>query len=219
MKVLALPADERPREKLVRFGVDVLSDAELLALLLGSGTKGKNVMEMAREVLECFGGLQGLCESNLHRAKSIDGIGQSRLSILMAVGEISKRIRRGDSTVCPTLYEAVEAYRKRHYQNEEAYLLYLDGRIRVSGSALLSKGLSDKTPLTSNDVLRLALCEGATRFALLHVHPSGIPLPSKADLQLTQEVVTRAKELRLSFYDHLIVSSGGVYSFKEQGHL
>ncbi len=219
MKMRTLPADDRPREKLARYGVGVLSDAELLALLLGSGTKGKNVVEVSREVLEAFGGLQGLCESTSIRAKSIGGIGKSRLSILLAVGEISRRVTQYKGKANPTLFEVAESFRKRHYERETAHLLYLDGRGHVDGMALIAKGGADHVSVTPNDILRLALSEGATRFALLHVHPSGNCLPSRQDIHLTMETLRKANDLRLYFHDHLIVSSEGIYSFKEQGNM
>lgn len=219
MKVHALPADDRPREKLSRYGVAVLSDAELLALLLGSGTKGKNVVELSRELLQTFGGLVGICQSSLSRAKEISGIGKSRLATLAAIGEIVKRAHYEASKSSPSLADTIESFRKKHYEKEEAYLLFLDGRVHVSGTALVSRGKQDHIYVESNEILRLALSEGSSRFALLHVHPSGIPLPSKADMQLTKETLHRAEELHLSFYDHFIIGSGGVYSFREHGHM
>ena len=219
MKMLTLPIDDRPREKLARFGVGVLSDAELLALLLGSGTRGKNVVEVSREILEAYGGLRGLVESSLANAEKIGGIGKSKLAVLLASGEIARRYDAAKKEANPTLFEVAESFRKRHYEQEECHLLFLNGRDRVDGMALLSKGTLDRVPVTPNDILRLALVRGAARFALLHVHPSGIPLPSKEDLVLTQETLRRAKELRMSLRDHLIVSEEGVYSFREQGSL
>ncbi len=219
MKVLALPADERPREKLARFGVSVLSDAELVALLLGSGTKGKNVMEVARDVLSYVGGLQGLCESSLVRAKGIPGIGKSKMALLSAIGEIVRRAQVDASETSQSIEEVALSFQKRHYEAEEAHLLILDGRGRVTRTLLLSKGGTDKVGVLLHDILRLVLQEGATRFALLHVHPSGIPLPSGEDLRLTMNLAKQVGELHLTFFDHLIVSSEGVYSFKEQGHL
>lgn len=219
MKVRALPADDRPREKLSRYGAAVLSDAELLALLLGSGTRGKNVVELSRELLQTFGGLAGLCQSSLAGAREISGIGSSRIATLSAIGEIVRRASRESEKESMVLADAIDSFRKKHYEKEEAYLMFLDGRGHVSGTALLSKGKQDRIYVESNEILRLALSQGSSRFALLHVHPSGIPLPSKDDLQLTKETLRRAIDLHLCFYDHFIVSSGGVYSFRDHGHM
>ena len=219
MKMRTLPADERPREKLSRFGVGVLSDAELLALLLGSGTKGKNVIEISRELLDTFGGLQGLCESGLTRARKVLGIGKSKMAILLSLGEICRRVNTYKDKKNPSLFEVAEGFMKRHYEQEECHLLYLDGRGRVDGMALVAKGMVDRIVVTPNDILRIALLEGATRFALLHVHPSGICLPSREDIALTEETARKARDLKLYFHDHLIVSSDGIYSFREQGSM
>lgn len=219
MKVLALPVDDRPREKLARFGAEVLSDAELLALTLGSGTKGKNVLELSREVLERFGGLKGLCTSNLSRAYQIEGIGNGRMSTLIALGEIVRRVKGEKDKGVVRLQEAVEEFRLRNYEEEMAFLLFLDGRLRVIGTALLGRGNVDKVALGPNEVPRIALSQGASRFALLHVHPSGIPLPSKEDIRFTEEVTSLSKGLKLRLYDHFILAGDGVFSFRENGLL
>ena len=219
MKVTSMPADERPREKLARFGPGVLGDAELVALLLGSGTKGKNALELSREVLETFGGLEGLCQSSLAGIKTIPGIGEGKAAVLSAVGEILRRVMVGSKGGKASLFDVAEGFRKKRYECEECHLLFLDGRGKVEGMSLLCRGNQGRIDVSPEQILRLALRQGATRFVLLHVHPSGIPLPSGEDIALTLETLRRCQGLRLCFHDHLIVSSEGIYSFKEQGNM
>lgn len=217
MKILSMPSGDRPREKLLSFGASQLTDSELLALLLGSGTKGANVLEVAQDLLTRFGGLHGLTQIDVPLLRSVKGIGQGKATLISALGELFHRIECQGET--QELSYVLKEMQDRVADVEEAYVLSLDGRGQVVGKRLVSRGDDSALSLTRKQVLRVALSLGARSFVLIHTHPSGNPLPSPADLRLTGELFAIANKIGVTMMDHIILARSGLYSFQANGLL
>lgn len=217
MKVLSLPYDDRPREKLLRLGAPSLSDSELLALILGSGTRGLNVIELSRDILTRFGGLKGLSKVGFSTLLSVKGVGKAKAAVLSALAELLSREMEVDETmeIDATLGDLQGSIRAV----EEAYLLCIDGKTEVTALRLLSRGNEEGLILDVMETLRQAMSLPSRGFLLVHTHPSGSPFPSKADLEFTDELTRQASSLGLRFYDHVILTKEGRFSFRENGIL
>lgn len=214
MKITSLRPEDRPRERLLQSGAGVLSDAELLSLLLGSGSKGKNVVELASEILSRHGGLGGLKDLSLPEAKGFVGVGEGKAARLLALSELLARIASGKGR---SVEEFIKRFSSSPVTVEEAHLLLLDAKGKVFSHVLLARGGESGIRLSPKEVLRVALKRGGSRFVLVHVHPSGNCLPSAEDMNLTRRLCADAKGIGLGFADHVIVTQEGWYSFAANG--
>ncbi|MDB6089557.1 MAG: repair protein RadC [Gammaproteobacteria bacterium] len=218
------PRSERPREKLLDRGADALSDAELLAVLLGSGTRGRTAVELARAHIAAFGSLRELLSAERPRWSGKQGVGPARYATLQAALELARRHLRETMRIGLTL-AAPDATRKflvaqlRDRPYEVFCCLYLDSRHRLIAFEELFRGTTDGASVHIKEVMRQTLLHNASALILAHNHPSGVMEPSAAD-----EVVTRRLKEALSLVDvrvldHLIVGDGGCFSFLEHGLL
>jgi len=210
MKIAALPVQDRPREKLASLGPSALTDSELLALLFGTGTAGVSAVELAQNLLRKYGGFSHLFALDDNELRNNRGIGESKASVLLSLGEIVRRSKRGESL---GLSACLEYLRQGIREVEETYVLCLNGRNKVTATRLLSKGESDRTSFSLLEAMRLIVSLGSKRVVLVHLHPSGIAFPSAADLAFTEELRFRLKEVGVALLDHVILSHEGTYSF------
>jgi len=218
------PASERPREKLLGRGPSALSDAELLAIFLRTGVRGKTAVDLARELLTDFGGLRPLLESGQQRFCSHHGLGAAKYAQLQAVLEMARRhlqeqLYRGNSLENPDATRQFLSSRLRHLPYEVFACLFLDNRHRVIDFEELFRGTIDGASVHPREVVRRALHHNAAAVILAHNHPSGIAEPSRADMQLTHRLVESLTLVDVRVLDHVVVGDGDGVSFAESGLL
>ena len=220
-----LPKTERPYEKCQELGTGSLTDAELLAVILRSGTREVNCVELAREVLsisETEPGLLGLHRVTSAQLEQIPGIGPVKATQLLCIGELCKRMASASRRegVCLTSPERIAQHymeQLRHLEKEHVILLLLDSKCRLLKELTISIGSVNQSILTPREVLIAALQYKAVHLILIHNHPSGDPSPSKADLVTTRKVQEAGEMLGIPLMDHIIVGDQKYISLKGQG--
>lgn len=219
-----LPADARPREKLLARGAGALADAELLAVLLRTGVKGVGVMQLADQVLTRFGGLAGLLHATPERLADVKGLGPAKRAELVAVLELARRALVAELTVKPVFDapQAVREFLSLHLQpleHEIFAVMFLDAQHRLVAFETLFRGTLTQTSVYPREVVKRALALNAGAVVLAHNHPSGVAEPSRADEFVTQSLKSALQLVDVRVLDHLIVARGGVVSLAERGLL
>lgn len=220
----AWPAGERPREKLLERGAAALSDAELLALLLGTGTHGADALELARGLLLEHGCLRNLLAATPARVLGSRGLGPARLARLQASLELAKRhygaaLRAGISLNSPAETRRFLAAQLRDRPYEVFCCLHLDNRHRLIAFEELFRGTIDNTTVYPREVVRQALHRNAAAVILAHNHPSGIPEPSDADRLITRRVRDALELIDVRLLDHMVIGDGSCVSLASRGML
>ncbi len=224
MNIRDWPPGERPREKLMARGADALSDAELLALLLGSGTRGVSAVELARTLLADFGSLRGLLGAQAPRCLARRGVGPARYAVLQAAVELARRhfreaLRQGVALAAPEATRAFLLAQLRDRPYEVFCCLYLDGRHRLIAFEELFRGTIDRASVHPREVLRQTLAHNAAAVIFAHNHPSGVLEPSGADELITRRLAEALGLIDVRVLDHFIVGDGRCFSFAEHGLL
>lgn len=224
MAIRNWPKQERPREKLVARGAQALSDPELLAVLLGSGTRGRSAVEVARDLITHFGSLRDLLNADRRVSRQRLGLGPARYAAIQASMELGRRYLMETMRTGPALH-APEATRRflvaqlRDRQYEVFCCLYLDTRYRLIAFEELFRGTVDNAGVHPREVLRQTLFHNATAVILAHNHPSGVLEPSPADQHITRRLKSVLALVDVRVVDHLIVGDGACFSFSEHGLL
>ena len=223
MKLKELFEDERPREKMVRKGAGALSNAELLAVLLRTGTGGKNAIEVAREVLkEGDSRLGSVADMSIDRLCRISGIGPGKAVAVAAAFELGRRVENeasaGDAMQIdsPKKVYRLMVPRMRDIGHEECWALFLNRANRLIGHEMVTSGAQDVTLIDRRMILRRALEKRAAAVILVHNHPSGNPLPSVDDIEQTRDLGKALKSCGLQLIDHVIVAGKSYYSFSDE---
>jgi DNA repair protein RadC len=217
-----LPADARPREKLLTRGAGALADAELLALLLRTGVKGVGVLQMAQDLLTRFGGVAGLLHANADRLADIKGLGPAKRAELIAVLELARRALVSELASQP-VFEAPQAVRDflclhlQPLEHETFAVMFLDAQLRLIVFETLFRGTLTQTSVYPREVVKRALALNAAAVVLAHNHPSGLAEPSRADEFLTQSLRSALQLVDVRVLDHLVVARSGVVSLAERG--
>ena len=217
-------AADRPRERLMAVGPRGLSDAELLALVLGTGRRGRSVLELARDLLERFGGLPGLFAARRAELMAAPGIGPARWGALQAGLELARRsvaadLRRRDALASPDEVGRFVALSLQHCPHEVFAVLFLDARNRLLAAEELFRGTLSQTVVYPREVARRALERNAAAVILAHNHPSGVAEPSRADEALTRALREALALVDVRVLDHMVVGAAGAVSFAERGLL
>lgn len=223
MPITDWPAGERPREKLLARGPEALSDAELLAIFLRTGVRGKTAVDLARELLAQFGGLRPLLQADQARFCAGTGLGLAKYAQLQAVLEMARRhllegLRRGDALACPDDTRRFLSARLRDYAYEVFACLFLDTRHRIIAFEELFRGTIDGASVHPREVVRRALAHNAAAVILAHNHPSGVAEPSQSDQHITRRLKDALALIDVRVLDHLVVGDELV-SFAERGLL
>ncbi|SDZ69995.1 DNA replication and repair protein RadC [Variovorax sp. YR266] len=220
-----LPLDARPREKLISRGASALADAELLALLLRTGVAGKNVLQLAQQLLERFGGLSGLLHTGAEDLKAVKGMGGSaKRSELIAVLELARRAM-GEKLKERAVFDspgAVKQYLQLHIGScsyEVFAVVFLDVQHRMIALEEMFRGTLTQTSVYPREVVTRAIHHQAAAVVLAHNHPSGNIEPSRADESLTQTLRAALALVDVRVLDHIIVSPGQSFSMAERGLL
>jgi DNA repair protein RadC len=224
MPLKDLPPDARPREKLLARGAGALSDAELLALLLRTGIKGKNVVAMAQEIVDKFGSVSGLLHADRKALKSIKGLGPAKKAELMAVVELSRRALAEQLAQKPILdlpsvmldFVRLQIGNKPY---ESFMVLFIDATQKLLASEELFRGTLSASSVYPREVALRALHHHAAGVILAHNHPSGEVQPSQSDISLTAKMKAALSLLDIMVMDHVIVSSDKSFSMSAEGML
>jgi len=222
MSIKEWPADERPREKLMRKGANSLTDAELLAIFLRTGTAGTSAVEMARSLLQEFGSLQALLAAEHERFCQCHGLGDAKYAQLQAVLEMARRyfaetITRGNALTSPDATRAYLHAQLRNYSYEVFACLFLDSQHRVIQWEEMFRGTIDNANVYPREVVKKALSCHAAAVIFAHNHPSGINEPSQADRHITDRLKQALELFDIRVLDHFIVGDGAPFSFAEHG--
>jgi DNA repair protein RadC len=223
-RIKQLPLSERPREKLKAYGEKALSDAELLAILLGSGSRYKNALALAQELLQLFGDLRNLATRSLREISRLNGIGTVKGSRIKVALELSRRLstwKPQPGTIICSPSEVYEYYRQRYRDiKKEIFLcLMLDNKNRVIKEEEISVGTLDSSVVIPREAFADAIRESAGAIIFIHNHPSGSKEPSQEDIQVTLKLKEVAQLVGIELLDHVIVAEEGYTSLAEVGKL
>lgn len=223
MKIKELFRDERPRERLLKNGAGSLSDVELLAILLGSGTREKNVLELARSVLEDSDGkIAGIASMSIDNLLKINGLGPAKVAIVAAGFELGRRCaEQSVNTKRKTITSPSSVYRlmtphMRSLEHEECWVLYLNRANHLIGKEMMSSGGLESTLIDCKSIVRKSLEKKASGLILVHNHPSGSALPGVADINQTKNLKMALATCDISLIDHVVIGEGNYYSFADE---
>ncbi|GGQ00339.1 RadC family protein [Shewanella ulleungensis] len=216
------PQGEGPREKLLLNGAGHLSDAELLAVILRNGLAGQNAVDLAREMINQFGGLRSLLSASKSQVCKLAGVGPVKYAQLQAAAEISKRIahenlQRGQILTNPDLTRDYLMRQLADRSYEVFALLLLDTQHRVIQFVELFRGTIDSASVYPREVISLVLEKKAAAVIVCHNHPSGIAEPSQADRRITERIKNALATIDVSLLDHMVVGDQEIVSFAERG--
>lgn len=222
MSIINWPVEQRPRERLIKHGPAALSDAELLAVFLRVGVKGKSAVELGRDMLSHFGSLHNLFSAPLSSFSLINGLGPAKFAQLQAVLELSKR------ALAEELREGIKLNSTQAVKNylqlllgskpfESFAVLFLDIKNRLVQCEELFRGSLSRASVYPREVVKRALHHNAAAIILAHNHPSGSAQPSNADITLTKELFKALALVDVKVLDHIIVANNQSFSFAEHG--
>lgn len=217
--------EDRPREKLMRLGADALSNAELLAILIGSGSTKESAVSLMQRVLnDCDNNLNTLGKRSIHELMTYNGVGEAKAITILAACELGKRRQQAQAAERKDLGSATAVYNYMHPQMqdldvEEAWILLMNQNYKLIKPMRISHGGITETAVDVRIIIKEALLCNTTVLALCHNHPSNNPRPSRDDDQLTQRVKKACELMRIHFMDHIIITDGAYYSYYEQGRL
>jgi len=219
MKIKDMPDASRPRERFLKVGPEGLSDAELFAILLRTGSKGENVVDMSNRLIREYG-LDKLMECSLKELEKIKGIGKTKAMQILTIAELQKRINQSKTPVKKiTCAKDVFDYfheRLKDEKQENFYVLILNNQNNIIKEELISKGILDSAIIHPREVFRHAIKNSAARIILVHNHPSGNPQPSQEDLEITERLRNAGEELGVKVLDHVIVGKDEWWGWKER---
>ena len=222
-----LPVSERPYEKCEKNGTAMLSDAELLAVILRSGTKDQTAIDLATKVLSIdpfYEGILGICHTSREELQKIPGIGKVKAMQILCIAELSKRLASAKvedkiSFHSPASIADYYMEKLRHQEKENVLLLLLDNKLQLIEEYKISLGTVNASLLSVRDVFIEALRCRASRIMLLHNHPSGDPSPSAQDIAISGKIKEAGELMDITLIDHIILGDGRYVSLKEKGLL
>ncbi len=224
MAITDWPREDRPREKLLRKGVESLSDAELVAILLRTGVRGKSAVELARETLKRFGSLSALLAADVTALSASPGMGVAKSVQLQAVLEMAQwalreRLDRGPALSSPQAVRDYLRLRLQERPHEVFGVVFLDAQNRVLAVEELFRGTLTQTSIYPREVVKRALAHNAAAAIFAHNHPSGIAEPSRSDEALTVALRQALALIDVRVLDHFVIGGGTAMSFAERGLL
>ncbi|MCU0652256.1 MAG: DNA repair protein RadC [Candidatus Omnitrophica bacterium] len=217
------PKEDRPREKLFRFGEHSLSNAELVAILLGSGVRGQSALDLAREIIFVFGNLGKMAHTDIRRWREIKGLGDAKIAQIKAALEIGRRF--GEEKVKetrPKIKSSQDAAdilmpRMRDLQKEVFKVLLLNSQNRVIDIVETEEGTVNQAHPIIREIFQQAMQYFAAAIICLHNHPSGDPRPSQEDKEFTQQLAVAGTVLQIKTLDHIIIGNNKYFSFADKG--
>lgn len=224
MSIHDWPSADRPREKLLAAGEHTLTDAELIAIFLKTGVKGKSALDLAKELLVEFGGLKPLLKATPEQLLCKPGLGAAKLAALKAAKELGKRylatpLLRGQSLKSSILTRKFIAERLGDYAQEMFACLFLDTKLRLLSFEILFQGTLNEATVYPREIVKRGLALNAASIILAHNHPSGNPEPSEADKASTRQIQLALDLVGIKLVDHIIIGHPYHFSFAEYGLL
>ena len=224
MRLKDQPANERPRERLVARGPDALTQAELIAILLRTGLKGANVVQVGQNLLQKFGSLNALALATVDELKQVAGVGPDKAATLVAAFALARRMeqeRREESPVLDNPVTVVSFLRETNrLRNVESFqVLLLNVRKKLIRVEEVSNGLLDTLLVHPREVFRAAIAANAAGVLLVHNHPSGDPTPSDADIKVTRDLIRAGQLLKIEVVDHVIIGRASAERAKDYSSL
>ncbi len=224
MKIKDIHQMDRPREKLLSKGAAELSEEELLAIIINSGTTECSALELAKQIIHKAGGVRGLADITMDELMSIKGIGESKATKIYAAFELSRRISKSKNILryvigSPESVADIYMEELRYQKKELVKLLILDTKGAIVGDVLLSEGSLNSSIVHPREVFKEAIIRSANRLVLIHNHPSGDPEPSTQDIQLTNRLAEVGKLIGIELLDHIIIGDGEYSSLKRLGYI
>lgn len=218
MKFRDFQNDKKPREKAIKYGIESLTDEELLAIILRTGTKEKNVLNLAREVIFTFKGIENFNKVNFNNLIKVKGVGTSKALEIITCLELAKRIKlvnkqfQYSKIIDPeNVFDLVKTYYE-NLNHEHFYLLLLNNQNKLIHQNLLYKGTHDSLKIDIKDILYLAITYHCNKIICVHNHPSGDSEPSFSDLRITSEIKKQLKLFDIILLDHIIIGWENYYS-------
>lgn len=218
MKIKDLPEQNRPRERFLKSGAEALSDAELFAIILRTGTIGENVIDMSNRLIKEYG-LDKLFECSLLELQQIKGIGKDKAMQLLAMAELGKRYNQSKKQL-KKINTPKDVYdlcfeKLKDEKQENSILIMLNAQNNIIAEQLISKGILDASIIHPREIFKPAIKNSSSKIILVHNHPSGDPNPSKQDKEVTLQIYNAGKLLDIEVLDHIIIGEGRLYSLKE----
>lgn len=225
MKIKNIPINDRPRERLLEKGPPSLSDEELLTIILGSGNKNKSVKEISNSLLSSIKNISELKNKNYQELTKIEGIGNAKACILLALIEISKRMNQNINSLNNVIFKTPDLIYDffkeplAHEMQENFYCIYLDKHKRIISYKLLFKGTLDRSLVHPREIFKEAYLLSASYIVCIHNHPSGDATPSKNDIELTRKIKELGILHGITLMDHIVIGDNNYYSFYEDNNL
>ena len=225
MKIKDIPVVDRPRERLIQYGVENLSNEELLSIILKTGSKNKSAKELSNEVLKLSNGIDNIKDITIEQLLTLDGIGLTKATSLLSTIELGKRIFLSGKNVKKLLFKnASEIFENTKYlfldQKQECfYCFYLNNKNEVIERKLLFMGTINRSIVHPREIFKYAYLSSASSIVCVHNHPSGDVNPSREDIRLTNALIELGHLNSIPLVDHIIVSNDNYYSFYEEGKI
>ena len=223
MKIMDIPENNRPRERLEHSGVGALSDAELLSIIISTGTRKYNSIDLSNQILRKFG-MSKLSRINPSEIMTINGIGKAKALRIIATIEFAKRVKDNkDKKKIFAITKAKDVYTYLKYKTldmdkEHFIVILLDTRNKIIRDEIVSIGTINSAIIHPREVFRNAIRENSNAIILAHNHPSGSPMPSKNDIQITKQIIEAGKILDIKVLDHVIIGKDKYWSWNESKH-
>jgi DNA repair protein RadC len=221
VRIQDIPEDERPRERLIRSGPESLSNAELLGIILRTGSKEENVVSLCSRILSEYS-IKQLSLANVTRLMQVHGIGKAKAAQIAAVFELARRletfVEEPKRKICSPKDVYALMYPKMREQKKEKFItLYLDTKNQILKEEVISIGSLNASIVHPREVFKSALMESSASVIMIHNHPSGDPSPSREDIMVTEKLVEGGKLLGIDVLDHIIIGDGRYVSLKDEG--
>lgn len=223
IRILDMQKEQRPRERLMKSGATALSDPELLAIILRTGSRQENVINLCQRILAQYN-LKQLSQINLAQLMDIHGIKESKAAQIAACFEIARRLESFNESEKPKINSPEDVYRRIYprmrAQKKEMFIeLCLDTKNQVIKEGTISIGSLNANIVHPREVFKMALSESAAHIIVAHNHPSGDPTPSREDIEITKKLVETGSIMGIDVLDHVIIGDGRHFSMKEAGHI
>ncbi|NLM98193.1 MAG: DNA repair protein RadC [Halanaerobiaceae bacterium] len=217
-----MPADERPREKLIKFGAESLTDAELLAIIIRAGNKKRTAVELSQDIINHYGGIKALNYLDVEEMKKVKGIGDAKAVQVKAAVELGRRLaslnhEKKNIVKSPGDVAQLLMPGFRYLTQEVFKIILLDIKNQLIAMPVISKGGLSSSIVHPREVFKEAIKHSSAAIILAHNHPSGIPEPSRDDLKITKKLVDAGEIIGIEVLDHIIIGDGIYVSLKEKG--
>ena len=223
IRIQDMQKDERPRERLIKNGPSALSDSELLAIILRTGSKQENVINLSHRILKEYN-IKQLSQVNLTQLMKVHGVKESKAAQIAACFEIARRLESFKDVEKPKISSPEDVYRRvyprmREQKKEMFIELCLDTKNQIIREDIISVGSLNANIVHPREVFKLALAESAAHIIVAHNHPSGDPTPSREDIEITKKLAQTGNIMGITVLDHVIIGDGRHFSMKEAGHI